>query len=446
MAKDQAAETRVLKLTPHNVRTLPAVGGRRTDWRDEIERGLTLRVGADGHRSYALVYRFGGRVCRYTIDSAEDVSLAKARARAKALKGQVANGTNPMEEKRRAVAVARAEAQRKRAETDRLTVRGLSELWLASPEAKGWRTATRRGFERFISAEVLPRIGTKAVEDVKAADVARFLDAIAERSPSSAARCFEVVRAMFRWANVPRKGGEALMTVNPCGGLRYVHKVERERTYTNDELRRILAAVDRTEVADLVPLIAYTGARSHEARAARWSDLDLERKLWTIPPQDAKSVRPHQVPLSEGAMRVLRRLSERTGSGEYLFPAPTRCPTCGRSGHMDRPGKALAFVGQGDPEMGPKDKRADLGGALHLHDIRRTVADRLRGDLDVPPHVVDAGVLGHEVPKLWRTYMPSANLGEVRRALDRWSAHLDAILSGETAQPSKVVPIAAVRP
>jgi len=113
---------------------------------------------------------------------------------------------------------------------------------------------------------------------------------------------------------------------------------------------------------------------------------------------------------------------------------------------MDRPGKALAFVGQGDPATDPKDKRADLGGALHLHDMRRTVADRLRGDLDVPPHVVDAGVLGHEVPKLWRTYMPSANLGEVRRALDRWSAHLDAIVSGETAQPAKVVPITAVRP
>jgi hypothetical protein len=33
------------------------------------------------------------------------------------------------------------------------------------------------------------------------------------------------VRAMFRWANLPKKGGAALTTVNPCGGLRYVHKV-----------------------------------------------------------------------------------------------------------------------------------------------------------------------------------------------------------------------------
>jgi hypothetical protein len=112
---------------------------------------------------------------------------------------------------------------------------------------------------------------------------------------------------------------------------------------------------------------------------------------------------------------------------------------------MDRPGKALALVGQGDPETDPKDKGADLTGALHLHDVRRTVADRLRSDLDIPPHVVDAGVLGHEIPKLWRTYMPSANLGEIRRALDRWSVHLDGILSGETTEPAKVVPIAAAR-
>jgi integrase len=446
MAKDQEAETRVVKFTPRNVRTLPAVDGRQADWRDSLERGLTLRVSANGHRSFALVYRFAGRVRRYTIGTVDDVMLASARARARTLKGQVANGTDPQEDKRRAAEVAEAEAQRQRAQAERLTVKGLSELWLASPEAKAWRPVTRRGFERFITAEVLPRIGTKAVEDVKAADVARFLDAIAERSPSSAARCFEVVRAMFRWANLPKKGGVALTIVNPCAGLRYVHKVERERTHTNDELRRIFAAVEGTEVADLVPLIAYTAARSHEARAARWSDLDLERKLWTVPPEDAKAGRPHQVPLSEGTMRVLLRLRDKSGSGEYLFPAPTKCPTCGRPGHMDRPGKALAFVGQGDPETDPKDKRADLGGALHLHDVRRTVADRLRADLDVPPHVVDAGVLGHEVPKLWRTYMPTANLTEVRRALDRWSVHLDAILSRETAQPAKVVPIAAVRP
>jgi hypothetical protein len=37
--------------------------------------------------------------------------------------------------------------------------------------------------------------------------------------------------------------------------------------------------------------------------------------------------------------------------------------------------------------------------------------------------------------------MPSANLAEVRRSLDRWSAHLDAILAGEAAQPDTVLPL-----
>src|SRR5207245_629698 len=88
MARDQEAESRVRKLTPRDIRTLPADGGRRRDWRDELERGLTLRVAPDGHRSFTFVYRFAGRVRRFTIGNAEDVALADARKLARQLKGR----------------------------------------------------------------------------------------------------------------------------------------------------------------------------------------------------------------------------------------------------------------------------------------------------------------------------------------------------------------------
>jgi hypothetical protein len=71
--------------------------------------------------------------------------------------------------------------------------------------------------------------------------------------------------------------------------------------------------------------------------------------------------------------------------------------------------------------------------------MRRTVSDRMRSDLDVAPHVVALGVLGHATPKLLKTYMPSVNLAEVRRALEAWSRHLDGILAGE-ATSTKVLP------
>jgi integrase len=54
---------------------------------------------------------------------------------------------------------------------------------------------------------------------------------------------------------------------------------EAVRTYTNDEIRKMLAAVPGTELADLVPLIFHTATRSHETRAMRWSQADLERRF-----------------------------------------------------------------------------------------------------------------------------------------------------------------------
>jgi len=72
------------------------------------------------------------------------------------------------------------------------------------------------------------------------------------------------------------------------------------------------------------------------------------------------------------------------------------------------------------------------GETIRLHDIRRTIADRLLNVLGVAPYVVDMGVLGHAPAGLIRTYMPSGiGLPEVRAALSAWGTHLDAILAGE---------------
>jgi integrase len=248
-------------------------------------------------------------------------------------------------------------------------------------------------------------------------------------APVSANRCYEVVRRLFAWAVETDR-----VAVSPVMLKGRHEEGSRERTYTNDELRAILAAVADSELRDLVPLLAYTGTRSHETRAARWADIDFERELWTIPPEDAKSDRKHEVPLSEGALRLLERIRDEQGDkpSPWVFPAPTtKCATCHEVGHMDQPNKALRAVGEAALGLRRSEDGDEWEGeALRLHDLRRTVADRMRHDLHVPPYVVDLGVLGHAAPPLVQTYMPRANVAEVRAALDVWGKYLDTILSG----------------
>ena len=62
-----------------------------------------------------------------------------------------------------------------------------------------------------------------------------------------------------------------------------------------------------------------------------------------------------------------------------------------------------------------------------LHDIRRTVADRLLNSLGIAAYIVDVGVLGHAKPALLGVYAPTAPLEDTRKALELWAGELARI-------------------
>jgi integrase len=222
-----------------------------------------------------------------------------------------------------------------------------------------------------------------------------------------------VVRRVFSWAV-----SEDLVALSPCVGLRTpTPEKPRDRVYSTEEIAAIWAAVPGTEIEELVPFVFYTGVRSEEARSARWSEIDLQSRLWTIPGERSKNAESHPLPLSMGVLRVLRRLG-RGAEGVFLFPAPTR------EGFMDHPQKAILRV-----------REASGVADFRLHDVRRTVATRLSqmGTLDA---VVEA-VLGHTRPKLKRTYNRYQPIREMRVALDAWSSALDRIVRGKSVRTAR---------
>jgi integrase len=60
-------------------------------------------------------------------------------------------------------------------------------------------------------------------------------------------------------------------------------------------------------------------ARSSEALAARWDEMDLDGEVWTVPAGRTKAAREHRVPLSERAVDILREM-EAGRTGEFVFP------------------------------------------------------------------------------------------------------------------------------
>src|SRR5262249_29717510 len=75
-----------------------------------------------------------------------------------------------------------------------------------------------------------------------------------------------------------------------------------------------------------------TAARTGEVIGARWDEIDLSAKLWTVPAARMKSGREHRVPLSANALAVLNKASK--GSSEdFVF-----------AGHKRRPLSNMAFL------------------------------------------------------------------------------------------------------
>lgn len=147
-----------------------------------------------------------------------------------------------------------------------------------------------------------------------------------------------------------------------------------------------------------------------------WDELDFEGDVWSIGSGRTKNSRPHDVPLSEPAMRILRARDRRDGR-DLRF---------GRSGPFSGWSKAKTAL----------DKRVAAANGMPLapwtlHDIRRTVATRL-ADLGVLPHVIEAilnHVSGHKAG-VAGIYNRSSYSDEKREALSRWSLYLSELLEG----------------
>jgi integrase len=210
-------------------------------------------------------------------------------------------------------------------------------------------------------------------------------------------------------------------------------KVFRSRILREDELRAFWRAARRLSYpyGPLLQMLALTGQRKSEVAEARWSEIDLDRKLWTIPAGRMKADAAHVVPLSDEVIAILRALP-RFRRGDYLFSTTFGMkPVNGFSKAKQRADKRMLRGLQAIARTRNETPPAALEPWV-IHDIRRTMRTGLSA-LPVPD-IVRELVIAHTKPGLHRVYDQHAYLDEKRRALDLWAARLR-----ETVEPMRVV-------
>jgi integrase len=379
---------------------------------DGLIKGLQIRVGQDGAKSWSVRYRVGKRQRRLTLGSAAVLPLGDdrttkqkgARTLAREALHQLKNGIDP--------------AVSKRAGVEADTVADLASTYIekyAKPKKRSWKND-----QRILDTEILPQWKRRAAKEITRRDVRELIENIAKRGPILANRVRALLHKMFVFAMQ-----RDIVETNPVAGTeRPGVENARSNFLTDDEIRRFWTASEAlsVEMRAFWRLRLLTGQRGGEVGKMRWADVDLDAGLWTIPATDAKNKKEHLVPLSPPAIDILTAL--RTKVDQIIEARQVRGDT--------RP-KPILYVLRGARGNRQRSSAAATFGLddFRGHDLRRTAATNMR-KAGVPSSDISR-VLNHVEggPAATRVYDRYDGLSEKRIALNTWASTLTSILAGK---------------
>lgn len=283
--------------------------------------GLSLAVTAQGGRTWHFRYCWAGKQKRMSLGTYPEVGLREARELRDQARALLAKGINPKldrKHKRQAVKLA-----------DEHTFKAVFLQWVEHRklELKEGRQSTLSQINRIFGKDVLPTLGKLSIYDVRRTDL---LDVLAKIEQRRAFTTAEKVRTwfnqLFRYALVKVER----MEVNPASDLDVVAVPKPPVTHNPflrlpelPELLQKLRGYRGALTTQLgIRLLLLTGVRTGELRLATPDQFDLDKGLWTIPPEVVKQLQldmrkkgkraqdipPYIVPLSVQAMEIVRHL------------------------------------------------------------------------------------------------------------------------------------------
>jgi integrase len=386
---------------------LPAGKSDHTAWDDDLPNfGIRLRLG--GSKTWTIFYRIGVTQRRESLGDCRKLDLDAARKIARQRFAQLELGIDPQAAKNK----ARADAA-----VSKLTLAVAVERYLDYKQAI-LRPSSHAAAQHYFAVHWKPFLD-RPLETIRRLDVASRLQEVAKRHGRvSASRARANLSSLLGWAM-----REGLIESNVVVGTNNpAPPSSRERVLSAPELAAVWNACGGDDDhSRIVRLLILTGQRRDEVGWMMWDELDLDNAVWRIPGSRAKNHRDHDVPLSPQALSILRALNRR--ERPYVFG---RDDSSGFGGWSNRKRVLDASIAATWPSSTKPFEH------WTLHDLRRTTATRM-ADIGIQPHVIEA-VLNH-VSGSKRgpagIYNRSTYSAEKRQALDRWSAHVEALVSGE---------------
>ena len=283
--------------------------------------GLYLQVAPAGSKSWVLRFSIGGKRREMGLGPCPEVSLAAARRLAAEARSLVKAGQDPI------AARDAGRARQRLVDARAITFDQAAEQFIAANEA-GWGNGKHRDqWRNTLAAYASPVFGKMPVADIGVTEVMRVVEPLWQTRTVTGSRVRGRIERVLDWAEVRgyRTGKNPAQWRGHLDKLlpprRKVQKVKHHAAVAIDDLPTVYA-----RLADLSSMTALalrftilTAARAGEVTGARWSEIDMEARVWTVPADRIKAGKTHRVPLSREAMDILAA-ARKVATGTLVFP------------------------------------------------------------------------------------------------------------------------------
>jgi integrase len=387
---------------------LKSNSGKRSDKvREKADRdGLSVRVSAAGKVVFQMRYRYNGSAHpkRLDLGTYPAMSLKEARTEHLRLRGKHEQGHDPKVVRlieKQVIATA-------------VTLEGLFQLWYEKycKLAKVSHHEILRSFELYVFTE----LGQLPAGQVTLHQWLDLIEKHAKLRPAIAERILVNTKQMLKFG-VKRK----LLAANTLSEIYakadfQLQKREDLRSLNDEEVARVWRAVDQSRITAknklFIKLCLFFGCRNGELRLSRKADFDLEKGLWTVPPENHKMGKKTGKPLLRPIVPEVRPLIEQamkiSGSTTYLFSNDGTDKPMGKRAPLALPYNVMQWL-----------RRHEKFEMEHwsIHDLRKTA--RTNFSTLTEPHIAEV-MLGHKLPGTWQTYDHYTYLKEQGAAYSAW--------------------------
>ncbi|AVE39347.1 TPA: integrase arm-type DNA-binding domain-containing protein [Klebsiella oxytoca] len=285
--------------------------------------GMFLLIHPNGSKYWRFRFRFGGKQHLMAFGVYPETSLADARQKREEARRLVAAGIDPRVHKR---AVKEEQAK------ENITFESVAREWHAAN--KKWSEEHSRRVLKSLEDNLFSAIGKRSIEELKTRDLLAPIKVVeATGRFEVASRLQQRTTAIMRYAVQ-----SGLIDYNPAQEMagavassNRVHRPALELKRLPELLHRIDGYTGRPMTRLAVELTLLIFIRSSELRFARWSEIDFETAMWTIPAEreviegvkhsqrGSKMRTPHLVPLSRQALDILKQVHKFSGNRDFVF-------------------------------------------------------------------------------------------------------------------------------